>query len=93
MPSGISATVNPVIQGTAPLLGNVAFTGGSNLGFSFTNIPGATFTVYQATNLAAPIIWKPLGAPVETPNGGISVYSFTDTHATNSQRFYKVTSP
>ena len=88
-----SATVNPVIQGTAPLLGNVAFAGGNHLGFSFTNIPGATFSVYGTTNLAKPISWTPLGPPTETPNTGFSTYSFTDTHATNSQRYYKVTSP
>ncbi|HZV35571.1 MAG TPA: hypothetical protein VFB72_13440 [Verrucomicrobiae bacterium] len=61
--------------------------------FTFTNVPGGHFSVYGATNLLAPS-WIYLGSPTENPNGGYSIYSFTDSHtSTNKQRFYKVTSP
>jgi len=68
--------------------------GGSGLGFSFTNIPGAGFTVYAATNLAPPVVWTVVGQPVEVPNGSYSLYQYIDPHATNKPaQFYKVTSP
>jgi len=85
-----SASVNP-----AP--NHVSLTGttysSSGLGFTFTNISGASFSVYSATSLTPPINWVRVGSPIETVTGPYSTYSFTDTHATNSQQFYKVTSP
>ena len=89
-----SASVNPAVQGTRPMLGNVTYSAGSGLSFSFTNTPGASFTVYATTSLAAPISWTAIGNPAETLNGSYSLYRFTDTQATsNAKRFYKVTSP
>jgi hypothetical protein len=60
--------------------------------FSFTNLPGLSFTVLGTTNLTLPLSnWTVLGAPVEGPAGQ---YQFTDTQATNSaSQFYRVRSP
>ena len=60
--------------------------------FSFTNQPGASFTVLTSTNLALPLSnWTSLGAPIESPAGQ---YQYTDPAATNNgQRFYRVKSP
>ena len=88
------ASVNPIVQATSPLvLTNVNYVVGTGLSFNFTNAPGASFTVSYTTSLAAPINWQSLGQPVESPQGAFSIYNFTDSHATNSARFYKVTSP
>jgi hypothetical protein len=63
------------------------------LSFSFTNTPGARFSVYAATNLTT-ANWVFLGTPTETPGGLYSTYQFTDPQATSKAvRFYKVTSP
>ena len=45
------------------------------MSFSFTNVPGASFTVYCATNLTAPINWQAIGSPNEISSGS---YKFTD---------------
>lgn len=60
--------------------------------FSFTNVPGASFTVLGSTNAALPLSnWTSLGAPIESPAGQ---YQFTDAQASNNvQRFYRVKSP
>lgn len=91
-----SASVSPVAT-TRPELDGITFSGGgggSGLGFSFTNISGAGFTVYAATNLAPPVVWIPVGQPTEVPNGAYSLYQFADPQATNKPaQFYRVTSP
>lgn len=87
------ATATPAAQAMAPVLGNVTIAAGNNLGFSFTNVSSAHFSVYGTTNLVAPN-WVYLGSPSETPQGGFSIYHFTDTQTSgNRQRFYKITSP
>ena len=91
-----SASISPVAT-TRPVLNEVTYSGGgsgSGLGFNFTNIPGAGFTVYAASNLAPPVVWNVVGQPTEVPNGAYSVYQFVDPQATNKpEQFYKVTSP
>ena len=68
--------------------------GEAGLSFSFTNSPGASFTVYAATNLTPPVIWTMVGHPLEIPDGAYSSYQFTDPSAPNRpQQFYKITSP
>jgi len=59
---------------------------------TFTNTPGASFTVFSTTNLALPFSsWTMLGAPIVITSGQ---FQFTDAQAPNSpQRFYQVTSP
>jgi hypothetical protein len=63
-------------------------------GFGFTNISGASFTVFATTNLALPLnTWSNLGPAVESPPGS-GQYQFTDPQATNyAWRFYRVRSP
>jgi len=88
------ASVNPIVQASAPLkLNGLNYAGGSGLSFSFTNVPGASFTVYSATNLTAPINWQPVGQPTEVLNGSYSTYQFTDPAGAAKSRFYRVTSP
>lgn len=60
--------------------------------FSFTNNPGATFTVLTATNPSAPLTnWTSLGSATEVSPGQ---FQFTDAQApNNSRRFYRVSSP
>jgi len=72
------------------LLVNAVKLGDGSFGFSFTNTPGATFTTFASTNVAAPATnWDNLGAPIETTAGN---YQFTDAGAaTNRLRFYRVT--
>ena len=62
--------------------------------FSFTNLTGASFTVFATTNLAAPFnTWLNLGPAMETPPGS-GQFQFTDSQATNYMMdFYRVTSP
>ena len=66
---------------------------GSGLTLSFTNVPGVFSTVEYATNLTPPINWQSIGQPTEVSSGSYSTYSFTDSHATNKTRFYKIVSP
>jgi hypothetical protein len=60
--------------------------------FSFTNIPGASFTALANTNLALPLSnWTSLGFVPEISPGQ---YQFTDPQATNNaRRYYRVHSP
>jgi hypothetical protein len=64
------------------------------LGFSFTNISGASFTVFGTTNLALPLnTWSNVGPAMESPVGS-GRYQFADPYATNyARRFYRVRSP
>lgn len=65
---------------------------GGPLLITFTNLPGANFTVFASTNLALPLgSWTSLGVPTETSSGH---YQFSDAGAqTNAARFYRVRSP
>jgi predicted outer membrane repeat protein len=60
--------------------------------FSFTNTPGASFTVLTATNIALPLSnWTVLGTPTEITPGN---FQYADPQATNQpQRFYGIRSP
>ncbi len=60
--------------------------------FAFTNLPGLSFTVVTATNLALPLSnWTVLGPATELTPGH---YRFTDPGATNQPlRFYRVRWP
>ncbi len=65
---------------------------GGGFGFSFTNAPGGSFSVWATTNLTAPLTnWVALGTAIEAAPGQ---YQFTDVLAPNkSQQFYSVRSP
>jgi uncharacterized delta-60 repeat protein len=60
--------------------------------FSFTNTPGASFTVLTTTNVSQPLSnWTTLGCLTEISPGQ---FQFTDPQATtNQQRFYCVRAP
>ena len=79
---------NPAVVTGLNLLANGTFQ------FGFTNLSGASFTVFATTNLAAPFnTWSSLGAVAESPAGS-GQYQFTDPQATNNvQRYYHVRSP
>jgi hypothetical protein len=81
-----SAASIPIVLTNPQKLGNGAFQ------FSFTNTPGASFTVLTTTNLALALSnWTTLGAPAELASGH---FQFTDPQATNhSAAFYGVKSP
>jgi len=67
-------------------------TSGSAFQLSFSNTPGALFTVVATTNVALPLSnWTVLGSVTEISPGQ---FQFTDPQATNSpQRLYRVRSP
>jgi hypothetical protein len=62
------------------------FSNGS-LTLNFTGIPGSTYWVEAATNLAPPVNWMPISTNVAGLNGQ---WQFTDTQTTNfPQQFYR----
>ena len=62
--------------------------------FSFTNVPGLSFSVLGTNNIAAPkATWPLVGTAVESPAGS-GKYQFTDpSPATNTARFYLLRQP
>jgi hypothetical protein len=93
--NGIYSSSALVNFSTAPIavpfvLMNPMRLGDGSFRFNFTNTPGATFSTFASTNVAAPpATWLNLGAPTETSAGN---YQFTDPGAaTNRMRFYRVT--
>jgi hypothetical protein len=68
--------------------------GNSTFQFNFTNLSGASFTVFASTNLGLPPSeWSILGIALESPVGSGS-FQFSDTQAgTSPRRFYRVSSP
>lgn len=57
----------------------------------FTNLYSLRFTVLESTNLLVPSTnWNTLGVATEISSGH---YQYTDTQATNTQRFYRLRSP
>lgn len=77
---------------TAIQLTGVTISGGNGFQFSFTNIPGALFTVLATTNVTLPLSdWTVLGTVTEGPPGQ---FQFSDPQATNNpQRYYRVRWP
>jgi predicted outer membrane repeat protein len=75
-----------------PLLQPPAFQPNGALQLTFTNDPAISFSVYAATNVAAPTDqWIKLGTATQTSPGH---YRYTDTSATiHPHRFYKVVWP
>jgi outer membrane protein assembly factor BamB len=90
------ANDNRVYAFTVPVppvkLSNWSLTPSDMFQFSFTNLPGLSFTVLSTTNLAVPSTnWSVLGAPTELPPGQ---FQFTDPQpATANYQFYRVRSP
>jgi len=62
--------------------------GANKIQLTFTNVTGMAYGLIETTNASTAIAnWNTLGTPTEAPAG---YYQFTDTHATNSARFYSV---
>lgn len=87
---GVGTNFRTVV--VASLLTNVTRIDSGSFRFSFTNLPGKSFTVFASTNIALPFDqWANLGPVIEGPAGQ---YQFTDPAALNSpRRFYVVRSP
>jgi hypothetical protein len=77
---------------TAIVLTNLSRQANGSFQFSFTNTPGAIFTVLATTNVSAGLSnCTVLGSPAETSPGQ---FQFTDSQAPNvPRRFYRVSSP
>jgi hypothetical protein len=93
--NGIPSVSAIVLVGPEPgpiILANPAKTAGGAFQFSFTNTPGALFTVLATTNLpTASSNWTVLGRATETVDGQ---FQFSDTQATKyHSRLYRVSSP
>lgn len=84
--------VQAPVAGVPLVLTGLQKLGNGSFQFSFTNTPGAIFSVYATTNLATVFKnWLAIGSPTEISSGH---FQFTDQGATNSlHRFYRVTSP
>ena len=83
-----SAPAAPV---SSPHLGSILMATNGAFGFTFTNVPDASFTVFCTTNVGLPASnWTVLGPMTESPSG---TYSFSDGSPTNAQRSYRVRSP
>jgi len=74
------------------VIGSASRTGSGGVQLTFTNSPGAAFSVLATTNLSLPLAnWILLGAATEVTPGS---YRFTDLQSTNAPfKFYKVRSP
>jgi hypothetical protein len=89
------ATNTLVISGSSPapiVLTGAAIQVSGAFQLSFSNTPGATFSVLATTNLALSLTgWTVLGGVTEAPPGH---FQFSDPQATNGpHRFYRVRSP
>lgn len=89
-----AAELQVVIAHQPAVLTDVRRLGDGAVQFGFTNLIGASFTVFAGADVAAPFnTWSNLGPAVEMPAGS-GQFQFTDPQATNNgQRFYRVRSP
>lgn len=86
----IGVTNRNVLVVTRPSLAASTQSGTGTFQLSFTNTPGALFHVLASTNAALPLdSWAYLGPVIENPAGQ---FHFTDSYATNRQRYYRVQS-
>jgi hypothetical protein len=88
-----TVTVTPYVPPvTVPImLTAVGGSGATVFGLMFTNVPGASFTVWATPSLVPPISWAPVGQPTEITNGSYSLYLFMDPQAvSNACQFYRV---
>ncbi|HEX5222611.1 MAG TPA: kelch repeat-containing protein [Verrucomicrobiae bacterium] len=85
-----NAELHSTVNATPPVLTDVQFAAGA-FQFSFTNNPGAGFSVLASTNLALPLSnWTIMGGVTEISSGR---FQFRDPNATNfPRRFYQVRS-
>lgn len=77
----------------APItLTNIGFQLDASFQFSFTNVPGMSFTVYSSTDMLVPVAnWTRVGSAQEVSPGQ---FQFNDpTALLSTAKFYRVTSP
>ena len=77
----------------APItLTNIGFQLDASFQFSFTNVPGMSFTVYSSTDMLVPVAnWTRVGSAREVSPGQ---FQFNDpTALLSTAKFYRVTSP
>jgi hypothetical protein len=87
---GNSLVVNYTVALTAPVLSGFGAKSGSSIPLTFSGPSGQTYKVLASTNVALPISsWMQLSSGTF----GASPVTYTDTSATNGQRFYRITSP
>ena len=89
---GQSISVTQSAEVTVPVIGNPLSLGNGGFQFTFTNSPGATFTVHSSTNLSLPLADWPVVGTATNVSGDIFQFS-TQSPAVDSQRFYRVSSP
>jgi hypothetical protein len=88
--SGILLVTPP--EATTIFLANPTRLGNGSIQFAFTNTPGAVFTAFATTNVAAPLnYWIMLSSPVEIAPGQFRVID--SASANFPRRFYRVRSP
>ena len=85
--NGSIAVVSTAVE--VPVLSSIVTFSGSSCSLSFSGASGQGYTVLMSTNVALPMAdWTPLTSGVF----GASPVNFTDTGATNAQRFYRIAS-
>jgi len=86
--------VQVVVATEPPVLTDLTVLGNGSYQFAFTNLTGASFSVFATTNITLPAAnWTFIGSASETPPGS-GTFQFTDPGATNfPQRYYRVKSP
>jgi DNA-binding beta-propeller fold protein YncE len=89
---GQTISITQGIIGTPPAVTGVQMLGDGVCQFSFTNTPGASFTVLSTTNLSLPLNnWTVVGVATNTSPSG---FQFTSQGTTNDpQRYYTIRSP
>jgi hypothetical protein len=81
----------PIRQSSPPNFLNPTTLGDGVFQFAFSNFQNSFFTVLSTTDLFLPVTnWTIVGT---ASNIAPNLFQFTDTQATNSQRYYTVRSP
>ncbi len=71
-----------------PGISGVAVNPGGSVALNLTGVPGSSYILEAATNLASPVVWLSLASNTLGTNG---VWQFTDSQATNfPQQFYRL---
>ena len=86
--------VSVIVATNPPVLTGLTVLGNGTFQFGFTNLTGASFTVFASTSVALPFnLWSNLGPAAETPAAS-GQFQFTNPDATNhTKRYYRVRSP
>ena len=88
-PNYQGVATNTLVVGASPITLNAGAGANGTFQLTFTNSPGASFTVYSSSSLSSSVNrWSALGTATEVSPG---VYVFTDATAGQApQRFYRV---